>query len=135
MRRAKRTGGFTLLELMMVVIILAILAAIALPQYLRTSDRARAAEALTVLSAIKSSQVRSRALTQAYAANLGTLDIVVPGFGNVPLGAAGWAYTTAGSVGTATLGTNHVYTNYDNGKVCSDHADYGLPANTGADCP
>ena len=57
----KRASGFTLLELLMVVIIIAILASIALPQFLRVAERARSAEALAILGAMRSSEVRYKA--------------------------------------------------------------------------
>lgn len=71
--------GFTLLELLMVVIIIGILASIALPQYLRVSERARAAEALNILGAIRASELRFRAqdTAQQYGA-LTALDIDIP---------------------------------------------------------
>ena len=79
MRRMKPLG-FTLLELLMVVLIVAIIATIALPQYFRTVERSRAAEALQVLSAVRSAQMRYYAQWSAYVPG-GTkteLDISVP---------------------------------------------------------
>ena len=49
--QAKPPSGFTLVELMVVVAIVGILSAIALPGFLTASDKAKATEAKTMLSA------------------------------------------------------------------------------------
>ena len=65
--------GFTLLELMMVVIIIGILASIALPQYLKTSERARMAEAVTMLGVLRAAEVRYSAQNNGnFTANVAT---------------------------------------------------------------
>lgn len=53
-------GAFTLIELLIVVIIVGILAAAAVPLYLTQADRARTAEALAGLGAIRSMQQAHR---------------------------------------------------------------------------
>jgi prepilin-type N-terminal cleavage/methylation domain-containing protein len=50
--------GFTLLEVLIVVIVIGILAAIALPQYTATIEKARSAEALGILGSLRSSMER-----------------------------------------------------------------------------
>ena len=59
--KKRERGGFTLLELLMVVIIIAILASIALPQYIRATEKARATEALQLAGAIRASENRYKA--------------------------------------------------------------------------
>jgi prepilin-type N-terminal cleavage/methylation domain-containing protein len=54
----RRRKGFTLMELIIVVIIIGILAMIGLPQYFKTTERARMAEALDTLGAIRSAELR-----------------------------------------------------------------------------
>ncbi len=54
-RKLNQQSGFTLLELLMVVIIVGILATLALPAYIRASEKARTAEVVTMLGALKNS--------------------------------------------------------------------------------
>ena len=91
-------GGFTLLELLMVVIIIAILASIALPQYLRVSERARGAEALTILKALHGAEQRFKAEDPngLYSPNLNVVDIEIPGFGTTPVSQL-WNYSILGT--------------------------------------
>ena len=54
----KNQKGFTLLELLIVVIIIGILASIAMPQYMKTIERAKTAEALTNLATLRGAMER-----------------------------------------------------------------------------
>ena len=71
--------GFTLIELMIVVAIIGILAAIAIPNFMRYQAKAKQSEARTNLGAIFTSEVTYSAENNVYAAALSSLDWVTIG--------------------------------------------------------
>ena len=72
-RRGK--GGFTLIELMIVVIIVGVLAAAAVPIYTSYVKRAYVTEAEASLGAIRTAQIAYKAETGGFAADRGELDM------------------------------------------------------------
>lgn len=76
-------SGFTLLELLVVVLIIGILAAIALPQYRKSVERANAAEALPILKALWQAQQSHYLSHGSYATKFSDLDVDIPWTGNV----------------------------------------------------
>ena len=64
-----KTGkkGFTLMELLIVVVMVSGLAAIAYPAYISSIERARASEAVTMLGAIKAAQEKNYIMYDQYA--------------------------------------------------------------------
>lgn len=71
--------GFTLIELLVVVLIIGILASIAIPQYFKVVEKSRTAEAMSLISSIKSAQERYLARGGNYTSNFTQLDIMYPG--------------------------------------------------------
>ncbi len=66
--------GFTLLELIVVIIIIGVLASLAAPQYFKVTERARAAEGVSLLSLLRGSQIRYYVEQASYSASLALLD-------------------------------------------------------------
>ena len=134
----KGNRGFTLLELLMVVIIIAILASIALPQYFRAAERSRASEALQILGTIRGAELRYKSLnpTNVFTTVLSDLDVSVPGDGTMPASPL-WTYTVSGAgagsnaVATRNAGPNvgtTIELDLDGGASCESDAGaiYGL---------
>jgi len=103
MVKTKRSnGGFTLIEVMIVVVIIAILAAIAIPSYDAYLRRSARADARTAL--LENAQFLERNFTEAtsYAKNSANADIVLPITASPR---DGTAYYAIGAVLTATTYT------------------------------
>lgn len=72
-------GGFTLIELMVVLIVVGILSAMALPRYSATLERSRQSEAISILGAMRGAQLRFAAENNGvYTNSLTALDVELP---------------------------------------------------------
>ena len=74
MQNKRGVGGFTLVELAVVVVIIGVLAAFAVPRFLASVERSKAAEAFNYLATTHSAQERYHARQGTYAADISELD-------------------------------------------------------------
>ncbi|MDD5005072.1 MAG: prepilin-type N-terminal cleavage/methylation domain-containing protein [Candidatus Omnitrophica bacterium] len=70
--------GFTLLELIIVIVVIGILISFVWPKYTIVVEKSRVTEAKNMLSAIRHSQIRYYAAYYTYATNINSLDILRP---------------------------------------------------------
>ena len=73
-----REGGFTLLELLVVVLIIGILAAVAVPQYQVAVNKTRVMGIITFMRAVDNAQQVYKIANGTYAENFDELDIDIP---------------------------------------------------------
>lgn len=95
LRGLSDSRGFTLVELAVVIVIIGVLAAFAVPRFRNAVERSKAGEAYNYLSAIRSAQERYHSRQGTYADTLTKLDIKM----STP------KYFTVGAIAAGTTGS------------------------------
>ena len=104
-RTSKRVKGFTLIEVMIAVAIVAILAAVAFPTFLDAFRKGRRAEAFAALNAVQLAQERWRANNPTYSNQLTNAATATPPGLGLPASSPSGYYGVALSNVTATAYT------------------------------
>jgi prepilin-type N-terminal cleavage/methylation domain-containing protein len=111
----KKRKGFTLLELVIVVIIIGILIALAIPNFIRAVERSRWHAAASILSTIRSAQLRYYAQYRAYSSSMTNLDMTIA---NTPDWTVNDPAGSSGEVASVTYNpTSETFTMADDATV------------------
>jgi prepilin-type N-terminal cleavage/methylation domain-containing protein len=122
--------GFTLIELLIVVVIIGILAAIAIPKFAVSKDRARLASVRTDLRNLMTTQEAYFSDNQAYATSLAAVQgagynyILTVGNSLTGIAASGGSWTATVSNGTiSSAGVKQCFVNVGTGITTGTTAD------------
>ena len=117
MRFKHKKSGFTLLEIIIVIIIVGVLASLALPRFFRTVEYSRSTEAMQSLSSIRNSVERCYLQRSSYATcnAFSSLDLADPGATAGSL----FAYTFTGTWNAANFQLTATRNTVDGGDGAS----------------
>lgn len=99
----RRVAGFTLIELMIAVVVVAVLAAVALPTFFDQIRKSRRSEAFTAISAVQQAQERWRSNSANYSDEIVT-ELKIPSTTTSP----GGYYTLAVTLDESTKATTYI---------------------------
>ena len=115
--------GFTLVELIIVVVIVAILAAVAIPGYQQMMENGRRSDAMASMKALQLAQETLRANCPFYAQNLGANDVCGANAGATTVGfdaASNEGFYTLSIVGGTATGNAYTISADPQGAQASD---------------
>ena len=120
----KRTKAFTLTELLVVVIVLGVLAAVAVPKFTRVLETRRTTEAENMLSAVRTEQEKRCSLGQNYTGDFGKIETVAyarTGEGRAQSANYTYALTATGA-SASREGKEYVLKmpSYKSGEICCE---------------
>jgi type IV pilus assembly protein PilA len=128
-KMVKNNKGFTLIELMIVVAIIGILAAIAIPNFMNYQCKAKQTEAKSLLGAIRTAQEAYYAEYSKYAENTGAMGFTTRGTGEYSFDitntdrALDFTATATGTINGAedewTIDQEGKLTNIDGKQACN----------------
>jgi len=124
LKKNRNERGFTLVELAVVVVIIGVLAAFAVPRFLASVERSKAAESFNYLATVHSAQERYHARQGTYASDLTQLDteMISPEYftvGDIAVPSSessletGWELTLTRAGASAGYGAYTVVFNHD----------------------
>ena len=114
----KKTSGFTLIELMIVVAIIAIIAAIAIPNLLRSRMQSNESAAIGNLRTIVGGMVTYHAANYTYTTAFADLTGATPAFldGDWAAAKSGYNFVLGGTAGAFTANANAIQYGVTGGK-------------------
>ncbi len=124
--------GFTLVELLMVVIIIGVLVTIAIPNYTRAVERSKGGKAKATLDALRKAQLQYRALEDSYTATIADLTDVDFPFSAISSD-GDWSYNVgSASTNTVTVSAIRVAGPYQGSMILiNEEGVVSLPGSSG----